>query len=291
MSYINKRDIRDYAFVIGGTFLFSAGVNFFIVPLGLYSGGVIGIAQIIRTLFVDQIGVQIPGGIDIAGIINLALNLPLFLIAYKSISRKFFAKTLVSVAGQTLFMTMLIIPQTPIIDDVLASAIIGGIMGGVGIGFALRAGGSGGGLDILGVYFSKKYPRFSVGKLSIMINSLVFGACAFLFEIPIAIYSVVYAACMSVAMDKVHYQNINMSVMIFTKHDGVQKRIMQEMVRGVTYWKGAGAYTNEETFVLVTVVSKYEISTIKKIIHSLDPRAFVIISEGSDVSGNFEKRL
>ena len=79
--------------------------------------------------------------------------------------------------------------------------------------------------------------------------------------------------------------------MIFTKVDGIDTLINQTMVRGVTKWDGFGSYTNEKTHVLVTVISKYEVSRLKKLIHSLDPKAFVIFNEGMSVSGNFEKRL
>lgn len=290
MTMINK-DMRNYAGTALGNFLFAFGVNIFIVPLGLYSGGIIGFAQIIRTLLVEYVGIQLPQGVDIAGILNLLMNIPLFLLAYRSISRKFFVKTVFGVMIQTVFLTVITIPSVPIIEDVLASCLIGGIICGVGIGLTLRSGGCGGGIDILGVYFSLKRPNFSVGKLSIVINAIVFGLCAFLFEIPVAIYSILYAVIMAQAMDKVHYQNINMTVMIFTKQDGIQKRINEEMRRGVTYWKGAGAYTQEDTFVLVTAISKYEVATLKRIIHSIDPKAFVIFQEGMSISGNFEKRL
>lgn len=285
------KDARNYGLVVVGNFLFAFGLNLFVVPLGLYSGGVIGFAQIIRTILTQYLGIVVPGGIDIAGILNFLMNLPLFILAYRSISRKFFVKTLFSVVVQTIFLTVLIIPSVPIIDDVLAACLIGGIICGVGIGLTLRAGGCGGGVDILGVYFSLKKPGTSVGKLSIAINCVVFGLCALLFEIPVAIYSVLYSIIMAQAMDKVHYQNINMTAMIFTKQSGIQKKINDEMRRGVTYWKGAGAYTDEDTFVLVTAISKYEVNTLKKIIHSIDPQAFVIFNEGMSVSGNFEKRL
>lgn len=285
------KDARNYGLVVVGNFLFAFGLNIFVVPLDLYSGGVIGFAQIIRTMMTQYLGVVIPGGVDIAGILNFLMNIPLFILAYRSISRKFFVKTLFSVIIQTIFLTMLVIPQTPIIDDVLAACLIGGIICGVGIGLTLRAGGCGGGVDILGVYFSLKRPGTSVGKLSIAINCVVFGLCALLFELPVAIYSVLYSVIMAQAMDKVHYQNINMTAMIFTKRNGIQKKINEEMRRGVTYWQGAGAYTDENTFVLVTAISKYEINTLKKIIHSIDPQAFVIFNEGMSVSGNFEKRL
>ena len=283
--------MRNYAGTALGNFLFAFGLNIFIVPLGLYSGGIIGFAQIIRTLLAEYAGIQLPQGVDIAGILNLLMNIPLFLLAYRSISRSFFYKTLFSVFLQTLFFTVLTIPASPIITDTMASCLIGGILCGVGIGLTLRSGGCGGGIDILGVYFSRKKADFSVGKLGIIINAAVFGLCALLFELPVAIYSVLYAVIMAQAMDKVHYQNINMTVMIFTKHDGIQKAINETMRRGVTYWKGVGAYTDEETFILVTAISKYEVNTLKKLIHSIDPKAFVIFQEGMSISGNFEKRL
>lgn len=288
---MRKAEGKNYAFIAAGSFLFAFGVNLFIVPLDLYSGGIIGIAQIIRTFLMDMAGLSLPQGLDIAGILNFLLNIPLFLLAYRSISRSFFYKTLFSMIIQTLFFTVLTIPATPIIEDTLASCLIGGILCGVGIGLTLRSGGCGGGIDILGVYFSRKNADFSVGKLGIIINAAVFGLCALLFELPVAIYSVLYSVIMAQAMDKVHYQNINMTVMIFTKHNGIQKAINETMRRGVTYWKGAGAYTDEETFILVTAISKYEVNTLKKLIHGMDPHAFVIFHEGMSISGNFEKRL
>lgn len=239
MEKFLTKEVKEYGIIIFGNFMFAAGLNLFIVPLGLYSGGIIGIAQIMRTFLVDMMQVQIPGGIDIAGIINFGLNIPLFLLAYRSISRKFFTKTLFSVIVQTLFLTILTIPTIPVIDDVLASCLVGGIICGVGIGFTLRAGGCGGGADILGVYFSLRKPGGSVGKLSIGINMVVFSACAIFFEIPVAIYSILYSVVMSLAIDRIHYQNINMTAMIFTKMDGISQQILKEMGRGVTYWQGA----------------------------------------------------
>ena len=165
------------------------------------------------------------------------------------------------------------------------------MIAGFGIGMVLRSTGSGGGLDILGVYLTKKSERFSVGKLSIIVNAIVYTVCAFLFNLETAIYSIIYLIAFSLMMDKMHYQNINMSIMIFTKKREVQETIMQETGRGVTYWKGAGAYTDTDTYVLMTVVNKYEENQIREIISRIDPNAFVILSEGMSVSGNYERRL
>lgn len=286
-----KKDIQQFAGVIFGGFLFALSVNLFIVPLDLYSGGIIGIAQIMRTLMESYGGVSFPNNFDIAGIINFLINIPLFIMAYKSISRKFFIKTLLCVIVQTLAFSLIMIPQTPILDDVLASCVIGGLLGGFGIGLALRSSGSGGGLDILGVYFTKKFANFSVGKLSLIVNAFVYIGCALLFDVSTAIYSIIYMACFSLVVDKTHYQNINITCMIFSKKDQIQNDIMKETGRGVTFWKGAGAYTKTDTYIMVTVINKYEINQIKKIIYKNDPKAFVIFNEGMNVSGNFEKRL
>ncbi|MEN8078063.1 YitT family protein [Clostridioides difficile] len=281
--------VKEYGIIIIGALLFCFGINTFISPLGLYNGGVVGVSQIIRTIVVEYIPVL--KNFEIAGVINFIINIPLLLIAYKSISKKFFIRTVVSVIAQTIFFTVIKIPTLPIIDDQLAACLIGGIITGAGIGITLKAGGSGGGIDILGVYFTQKYKNFSVGKLGIIINTIIYGICAILFELPTAIYSVIYTTFFSLIVDKIHYQNINTTAMIFTKKKNIELGIMQEMGRGVTCWNGEGAYTGEETKILVTVISKYEINQLKKIVLDKDPKAFIIFNEGMHVTGNFEKRL
>lgn len=286
---MDKKDLKQFAGVIIGGFLFALSVNLFIVPLNLFSCGIVGIAQIIRTILVTYFGLD--RAFDVAGIINFMINIPLFIMAYKSISRKFFMKTLLCVIVQTISFTLIMIPKTPILDDVMANCVIGGILGGFGIGLALRSSGSGGGLDILGVYFTKKFKNFSVGKLSLIVNAFVYIVCAILFDVQTAIYSIIYMAAFSLVVDKTHYQNIDITCMIFSKNDKIQEDILKETGRGVTYWKGAGAYTKEDTNIMVTVISKYETSQIKKIIEKNDPNAFVILHEGIHVNGNYEKRL
>ena len=281
-----KEEIKKIVVIIIGALIFCLGVNLFIVPVGLYNGGVVGISQIIRTLIGNYI--SIPNNFDISGIINFLLNIPLLFIAYKSISKKFFVRTVVSIVFQTVFFSIIAIPVVPIIDDRLTACLI---ITGTGIGITLKAGGSGGGIDILGVYFAKKYSEFSVGKLGMIINAIIYGGCAVLFELPTAIYSIIYTTFFGLIVDKIHYQNINTTAMIFTKENDIDKRIMSEIGRGVTLWHGYGAYTGEDTLILVTVISKYEIGQLRKIVNESDEKAFIIFNEGMNVVGNFEKRL
>ena len=228
---------------------------------------------------------------DIAGVINFLINVPLFVMAYRSLSRKFFLGTLLSLITQTICFSLIPIPAVPILDDVLASLIIGAIVGALGIGMTLVSGASGGGTDIVGVYAALHWKSFSVGKLQLLFNALVYCLCAFLFDLPIAIYSIIYAAVYSFVLDKVHLQNIEMSLMIFTKNPKIKSLILKDFVRGVTYWKGLGAYTQTETEVLVTIVSKDEVNDLRRMITQMDPKAFIIVNEGLQITGNFIKRL
>lgn len=239
-----KRNIT----AVFGMLVFSIGINFFVVPADLYNGGVLGVSQIIRTIFVKYLHL-FSGSTDIAGIINMILNIPLFILAYFSISKNFFARTLVCVLSQTFFLSIVPIPPQPIVADALSASIIGGIFGGAGIGIALRAGGSSGGMDIVGMFFTKKFKGFSVGKISLMLNAVVYGICAVLFGVQTAIYCIIYSAVSMLVTDRTHTQNINAEVIIFTKKEPVEimDYIVNQFKRDATWWEAKGGYTEEKT--------------------------------------------
>ncbi len=284
-----KKEFNNYVWIAIGSLLFCAGLNLFIVPVGLYNGGTVGISQIIRTLM--QNAIAFPSGFDIAGVINFLINLPLLALAYLKFGRSLFFKTVFSVVTQTIFFSLILVPTTPIITERLAACVIGGLLAGAGVGVTLRAGGSGGGNDVLGLYMTQKYKSFSVGKMTLIINGMIYFACAILFELPTALYSIIYSAVYSLVVDKVHLQNINMNVQIFTKHPEIMDPIMNELHRGTTYWKGVGGYSKDDMYVIITVISKYEIAQLQEIVQKYDPNSFVVMSEGIEILGNFEKRL
>ncbi len=275
--------------VMVGSALFAASVNLFIVPFGLYNSGIIGFAQIIRTVLADSFNIKF--NFDIAGIINFCLNVPLIIVAMKYLKSSFVKKTLWSIAVQTFVMSIVPILETPIIEDILASIIVGAITSGIGCSMILVQKGCAGGTDIIGMLLSIKMPKMSVGKVGLYFNTVLYTICAFMFNVQTAIYSMLQMFIFSFVVDKTHLQNIEVSVMIFTKCKEVKKMIMDDQHRGVTYWHGIGAYTNQETEVLVSIVSKYEIPALRKKIRELDPHAFIIISSQLEVSGGFEKRL
>lgn len=273
-----------------GAFVYAVGVNLFIVPSGLYTGGVLGFCQVLRTLLVEYLHLPL-AHFDFAGMIYYAANVPLFLWAYKSIGKKFFVKTVVSVTIMSAILSMF--PTHLVVEDQLTSCIIGGIVSGAGVGVILRMGGSGGGMDIVGMVLTKKKQNYSVGKVNLVINMGLYLTCLFLFDIETVIYSMIYSAVYSVAIDKIHIQNINVEVNVITKVNSpeMEREVFDVIGRGITKWQAVGAYTHEESQLLFITLSKYEVNQLKAIVRKYDPQAFIVVNEGVQVDGHFIKKL
>ena len=291
LSGKRKAGLVQAAYAVGGSLLFAIGVNLIITPLGIYNGGFMGVSQLLRTFVVSFLHVPIPSGVDLAGIIYFLINVPLLYMGLRIMGKTFAVKTLITVGVQSLFLTLVPVPPAPVIEDYLTACIVGGIVAGTGTGLILRGRSSSGGQDIIGLCCSKRYPNVSVGKINILMNVCVYAICLFMFNVEIVIYSLIYTTALAMAIDRVHIQNINTSVMIFTKKTGISKAIMEQTGRGVTNWDGEGAYTNKTAYILFVMISKYEVNQIRQIVHSIDPNAFMIFTEGCSVDGNFEKRL
>ena len=158
------------------TFLYALGVNLFVVPMGLYSGGVVGLSQIIRTLLAQA--VELPAGVDIAGILYFLINIPVLYLAWRDLGRAFLIRTLICVGASSLFLSVIQSPAVPILDDPLASCLVGGILCGFALGLALTCGCSTGGLDVVGLCLTKRGSRFTVGRFSLGFNIVLYIACA-----------------------------------------------------------------------------------------------------------------
>ena len=279
--------------ILGGT-LYAVGVNLFIVPFNLYSGGIVGIAQLIRTVLADFIHLDF-GSKDVAGIIFYVLNVPILIYAFPRLEKLFFLKTLVAVTSLTLAMSLIPTPtaEDPIINDCLASTIVGAFISGAGIGLVLRMSASTGGMDIIGMLISKSHANASVGRVNLAVNLALYAVCLFLFDVQTVVYSVIFAVVHAFAIDKFHSQNINVEVKIITKTDPavIEQEVFTKIVRGVTELKSIGAYTHEDEHILYILISKYEIHQLRQIVRKHDKNAFIIINEGVWVDGHFLKKL
>ena len=272
-----------------GTLILSAAVNLLIVPQNLYTSGILGMCQVIRTLL-EWAGLKME--FDISGILYLIINIPLVALAWKSMGRKFVIRMMICIAANSLFLSVIPVPEAPIVEDELTSCLLGGILSGFGGGLVLTCGGSTGGLDTVGLYLSKK-GKGTVGRLAIVFNAVLYIICAILFSLPVALYSAIYSVFSSLFVDRLHQQNIAVQVLIFTKDKGEELRqfIMTELERGVTYWNGSGGYTEQPMQVLCVCLDKYEVVSLRQTIQEVDPTAFVMINEGVHTGGNFERHL
>lgn len=288
---LHNRWLRLIAAVVG-ELIAAAALNLFIVPLHLYTGGILGVCQLARTLMQTYLGISF-GPYDIAGILYFLSNIPILLLAYKTLGKTLVFKTLICTVSYSLFYSIIPIPSAPIVDDYLTACLLGGILAGVGSGIVLTCGGSGGGLDIVGLCLSKRGSSFTVGKFSLTFNAFLYAACLLLFTPEVAIYSVIYNFFTSMVLDRMHQQNISVQVLIFTREDESKlgKFIMENLGRGVTYWRGTGAYTGDDVHVLCVCLSKYEIEELLHAVHSIDPHAFLTVQEGTRVYGNFRRKV
>lgn len=274
-----------------GSLLMSVAINVFIVPQGLYAGGAYGLCQVIRTLLQTKLGVE--ASFDLAGVLYFFVNIPLFLLAFRTLGRTFCLKAGICTVSNSVFLALIPSPAVPIIPDPLTSCMIGGILVGFAAGLVLTCGCSTGGLDILGLYLSKKNNKFTVGRFCISFNVCLYLLCFILFDATTAIYSAIYNVLSNLFLDRLHRQNVSVQLLIFTKSKdpALPKYIMEQLDRGVTYWQAKGAYTGDDVQVLCVCLSKYEIDTLEQVIRDIDPNAFFVMQEGVRVVGNFKRHL
>ena len=274
-----------------GIFISSLSINLFIVPNNLYTGGILGLSQLIRTILISLFKINV--NFDISSIIYYLINIPLFLIAYKRISKTFFIRTLFAVTINSIFLMIIPIPSEPLIKDLLVNVLIGGFLGGIGIGMALSTGSSSGGTDIIGVLLSKRNKKFTVGNIGLIFNLLVYSVCGLKYGIETMIYSILYAIFETIMIDRNHTQNICSEAFIFTKQkpEKMIEFITNELNRGATYWEAVGGYTNTKTYIVYTVLSKYERMRLGRHMKDFDENAFMVGDDGVEIKGLFDKYL
>lgn len=281
-----KEKIRNYTYVTVGGLVFGLTINILLMPLGLYNGGFTGIAQIMNDWVMKLLNLNI----NLAGAITFLINLPVFIFAYTRMSKSFVTLSILAMIGQSLAMTFIPIPSTPVIQDVFVTLLIAAFVGGWGVALTFKGRGSAGGLDIIGIYQSQK-KKGSVGAIYLVVNSFIYLYCFIFYDFQTAAYSLIYSTMFAFTIDKFHHSNIEVSVMVFTRNPEIKSIINNEIVRGATHWEGFGSYTGTPTEIFISVVAQDEVPRIKKLIRKHDPKAFVIIHENMKVDGGFEKRL
>lgn len=270
--------------VINGM-LQAVALNMFWQPGHIYASGVTGLGQIIVTLSEDLAQIQLP-----MSVVLYCLNIPLFILAWFKISKKFTVFTMISVFMTSFFIQ--IIPVTALSDDPIICAIFGGAICGLGVGLALRGGLSSGGLDIVSVTIRKMTGR-NVGSLNIIFNACIIMTSGFLFGWPYAFYSAFSIFVNGKVVDMVFTRQKKMQIMIVTtKPDAVVNEVQKRIRRGITILNNAeGAFNHNQQTILITIITRDQIPVLQVAMRKSDPKAFVSISENVTIMGNFYEPL
>jgi uncharacterized membrane-anchored protein YitT (DUF2179 family) len=280
---------RTYSIIVFGLFLYALSWTAFLLPHKITGGGVSGIGALVFYATGFPLGYT-----------YFIINIGLILIAIKMLGANFGIKTVFGVvAGSILLSVLQSIITLPVVEDKFMSAIIGGILAGVGLGIIFTQGGSTGGTDIIAMIINK-YRNISPGRVILMCDVFIIGSSFLVLteltpvkRIETIVYGYVAMAITAYAIDAVLSGN-RQSVQMFIfsrKYAEIADRITSQLNRGVTVIDGQGWYTKENQKVVITLVRKHESSDIYKIIKEIDSEAFISVANVMGVYGQGFERI
>lgn len=271
-----------YTVIIIGMLIACIGINGFLRPAHLLSGGVTGIAAIIN--YITNINI---------GLLTFLINIPIFILGFIFLEKDFCITSLINMA---LFSILLGVTQDinkiiPV-NDILLQSVFGGILSGIGSGIVFRTKSSQGGTDIIGAILKFKQ-NIPVKNTTLTANLMIVLVGGMIFGMNLALYTLIgfyiSASAMSFVKDALIDEK---SVMVISKESGViAKEIMSTLVRGVTFLDAEGAYTNEKKKIIYCIVLSKEIPKIKEIALKYDQKAFISVNDVTEVKGRgFKER-
>lgn len=270
-----------WGMIILGTGLMAVGIKCIFDPISLVTGGFTGIAIIVK----EASGRFIEGGIPL-WLTNLALNVPVFLVALRMKGRRFLGRT--AVATFLLSGWLYVLPEADLVGgDYILASIFGGLILGVGMGMILLAKATTGGTDMVAALIQHKLRHYSIAQIMQVLDALIVLLGLYLFGVQPALYAIVSIFVISKVTD-VMMEGFKFSKAVFIITDESEKvaqNIMEKLDRGVTGLAAKGMYSGEEKCMLYCVVSKKEIVNLKELVLNIDKNAFVIVTDAREVLG------
>jgi uncharacterized membrane-anchored protein YitT (DUF2179 family) len=270
--------LKNIIFILIGAAIFAFGLVHFNMQNNLAEGGFTGITLLLYFLFKFD-----------PSYTNLLLNIPLFIIGWKLLGRNTFLYTLIGTVSLSVFLWIFQRYQIemPLNHDLTLAALFAGVFIGIGLGIIFRYGGTTGGVDII-ARLVHKYIGWSMGKTMFLFDAVVITLSTIFYlsyrEAMYTLVAVFVGARVIDFMQEGAYAAKGATI-ISEKHEEIANKILEEMDRGVTLLKGQGYFTKKERNVLYCVVGKNEIVRLKNVIISVDPHAFVAVSDVHDVLG------
>lgn len=269
---------KDIVLLIIGAFIYSIGTHAFVVPANIAPGGASGLALMVNYLF----------GLPV-GVMTLVLNVPLLVLAWFYLSRRFAVTTAIASALCSLILDLLITPFFPVYTgDRLLCSLYGGVLVGAGMALIFLTGTTTGGTDILGYLIQKKKPHMSIGRALMLVDGVILGISIFVFgNIEAALFGLIALYAQTKVIDGIIYGGDagSMAVVVTGNPDVIAAGVIGELDRTATMVPAKGAYSKADTSVLLCAVRKSQFSKFKRIVYEADPSAFVMVTETSEVLG------
>ena len=272
---------ENTALIVLGCLVFVFGMNAVMIPAELFSGGLTGIALLVA--YADpRLSV---------GLLYLLLNIPLIVLGWLTISRRFVAYSLFGTVFFS-FAARMVKPPVITLNDPLLAALLAGVICGAGCGLILRSLGSAGGLDILSIYLNRRF-GLRVGTTVFAANAAIILAGAYFHGLRPALYSMILLFISgSVINVVVSGFNARMSLIIISENaEAIAKAILQDFNRGITFLDGQGGFSNQPKKVILSVATLTELPKVKEMIFRYDSQAFVIINNTFEVLGQRHGRM
>lgn len=269
---INK---KQYAAITVGAFLMSAALVIYFNELGIVVGGVTGIAVILN----NTIGIPM-------WVVNTAVNIPLFIIGYKTFERDTFIKTVYGTVMLSLFLA--ITPNVNLrTDSFPVNVVIGAFLMGMGLGFILSSDASSGGVDMVATMISRRFKYVTIPEMMLVIDGIIILLAISFFGVVRGIYAVIALIIETKMSDNIikGFKRSKLIYIISPSYKELGDYIVNTLERGVTYIDVVGGYTNEDKKMIMCVLSGRELVKIKQIISRIDSKTLCFISDVNEAFG------
>lgn len=273
------RHAVDLGLITLGSLITAIAFNWFMLPNEIASGGVSGLSVLAKAWFGAE-----------PAFTQWALNIPLFVLGVWLLGKQYGARSLIGSVILPLFIFLTREGPIPTHNPLLAS-IYGGIGVGLGLGIVYRGRGSTGGLSIL-AQIIQKYTGMTFSASVVVLDGTVIALAAFVLGMEQALYALIglYITGKVINTLEMGFSYTKVAYIISDHTEGISRAILEDLDRGLTKLNAQGGYTGDERVVLMTVVGQNEITRLKAIVRSVDPAAFVIITEAHEVLGEGFKR-
>lgn len=271
------KTLINFIFIIIGAAIAAYALEGILVPNSILDGGVTGISIILNILFEWKLGILI-----------FIINIPFLYVGYKNLGKKFLLKAVFSILVFSILLE--IFHNVGVLtENKLLATIYGSLILGVGVGLVIRSGGCLDGTESVGIVISKN-TNISVGQFVLCCNAVIFTVAGFFFGIDRALYSLLAYFITSKIVDEISegFNSAKAAMIITDNGKEIAELIYKHIGRTVTAIKGNGLITGEK-YVLYCVITRIEISELKRIVMEADGTAFITITDVSEIIGNHIK--